>query len=110
MPGMKGGNGATSLAGSSGLAPPRAQEGSQGARNELLPLIQTDQHSASQALRAAEDSNKYNKEKFITNEAKGFIGRVDLIKDENWINNMKITFRVMQVPHRHKIRLATIML
>lgn len=82
MPYMKGGNGATSSTGSSSLAPPRAQEGSQEARNDLPPLIQTDLHSASQALRATKDSNKYNKEK-LQNGAKEFIGIVDLIKAEN---------------------------
>ena len=35
---------------------------------------------------------------------------MDPIKAENWINNMETTFRAMQVPHRHKTRLATIML
>lgn len=48
------------------------------------------------------DSYKYNKEKFIKNGAKEFIGGVDLIKVENWINNMKTTFRAMQLPHRSK--------
>lgn len=40
---------------------------------------------SNQALRAVEDSDKYNKEKFIKNGAKEFVGRVDPIKAKNWI-------------------------
>ena len=65
---------------------------------------------ASQAARAPDDSDKFNKEKFRKNGAKEYEGGVDPIKAENWINNMEITFRAMQVPHTHKTRLATTML
>ena len=61
-------------------------------------------------MRAPEDYDKFNKEKFIKNGAKEFIGGVDPIMAENWINNMETTFRAMQVPHRHITRLSTTML
>lgn len=60
------------------------------------------------APRAIDDA-----EKFMKNGAKEFLrggGGVDPIKAENWINNVETTFRAMQVPHRHKTRLATTML
>lgn len=51
---------------------------------------------------------KFNKEKFIKNGAKEFVGGVYSIKAENWIHKMETTFKAMQVPHRHKTRLAIV--
>ena len=76
------GSGATSSAGGSGLAPPRAQERRQGATNENPPLVPVVNNPASQAAGAPDDSDKYNKEKFRKNGAKEFEGGVDPIKAE----------------------------
>ena len=57
-----------------------------------------------------DDSDKYTKEKFIKNGAKEYVGGIDPIKAKNWVNNMETTFKAMQVPHRHKARLASCML
>lgn len=55
------------------------------------------------------DFDKHTKEKFIKNGAKEFVGGVDLIKVENWVNNVETTFKAMQVPHKQKNTLATCM-
>lgn len=73
-------------------------------------MVYAEQNPASQAPREVDDLNKFIKETFIKNGAKEFIGGVDLIKAENWINNIETTFRAMQVPHRHKTKLATTLL
>lgn len=57
-----------------------------------------------------DDSDKYTKEKFVANGAKEIETGVDPIKAESWINNIETTFRAMQVPHRHKTKLATCMI
>lgn len=58
-------------------------------------MAQAEQNPASDVQRVVEDWDKYNKEKFIKNRAIEFIGGVDPIKVENWLNNMETTFRVM---------------
>lgn len=95
------GNGATSLASSSSLVPLRAQEGNQKARNGPPLVDQAKQNMASQAPRR----NLSRMEPMSS-----IYWVVDPIKVENSINNMETTFRVMQVAHRHKTRIATTIL
>ena len=101
VPAVQVGNGSMSSTGGSGSAPPRIQERGQRASDERPPQVPAELNPASNVMRAPEDSDKFNKEKFIKNGAKEFIGGVDPIMAENWINNMETTFRAMQVPHRH---------
>lgn len=105
LPAVQGGNEAMTPTGGFGLAPHGVQDRSSGERNGPPTVV-----LSNQAPRAVEDSDKYNKEKFIKNGAKEFVGRVDPIKAKNWINNMETTFRAMQVPHGRKTGLATSML
>lgn len=75
-----------------------------------LVMNQADLSPVNQAIRVADDSNKFSKEKFIMNEAKEFVVGVNPVKNENWINNKDTTFNDRQVPHWRKSRLATTML
>ena len=83
IPAVQVGNEATSSAGGSGSAPPRAQEPSQGTLNGHPPQVPANPDPASQAPRTPNDSDKFNKEKFIKNGAKEFVGGVDPIKAKN---------------------------
>lgn len=85
---MEGGNAATSSAGRFGSAPPRSQDGSQGATNEPPPVALAKQNPTKQTPRAVEDSNKFNKEKFRKNGPKESVGAVDPVKVQNQINNI----------------------
>lgn len=73
-------------------------------------MIYAEQNPTIMAPRVVDDSDKYTKENFIKNGANHFLGGVDPIKAKNWINNIETIFRVMQVSHRRKIRLAATML
>lgn len=50
---------------------------------DLPSVIQADLHEASEALRAAKDSDKYDMVKFIKNGAEEFVVGVDPIKARN---------------------------
>ena len=99
----------TSASGSGSRQPAR-QEGSQGAREELLLVAVAVSDPVGQVPRAREDGDRYTKEKFMKNGAKEFEGGTDPIRAENWINNMETTFRAMKVPPQHQTRLASVML
>ena len=49
-------------------------------------------------------------EKFIKNGAKAFKGTTELEKEEAWTLNILKTFRAMEVPENHWVRLASCML
>lgn len=84
---IQGDYGSTSLVGSSGSAPPSAQEKSQGIKDGHLLVVHGEHNLVSQAPRVVGDSNRYNKKKYIKNRAKEFIGGVDPIRAKNWIIN-----------------------
>ena len=53
--------------------------------------------------------NPYTLDKFIKNGAKAFKGTTDPKKAETWMLNMLKSFRAMEVPEAHWVRLAPCM-
>ena len=57
-----------------------------------------------------DDSDRYIVKKFRKNGAEIFIGGIDPMKAESWIDITENVFTALSVPHRHQVRLATCML
>lgn len=60
--------------------------------------------------RVVYEDDRYTVEKFIKNGGNVFLGGTNPLQVENWVNVTDMAFKALQVPHRHKTRLATCML
>lgn len=101
---LVGESGDSNSAGWLGSVPPEVLDGNEGARNDVPPLMTPlVLPPASQQPRVVDDLDKFTKDK-------EFLGGEDLIEAENWINNIEITFKAIQVLHGHRTRFVTCML
>lgn len=64
------GNKATSSTGGSNSAPPKAEEGSLGVKDEPPPTVHAEQNPTSKAPRVVDDANKITKESSLRMEIK----------------------------------------